>query len=481
LFREMLTDRQHVAWLLRLMNETGVLGRFVPEFGRIVAMMQFNMYHHYTVDEHTIETIHNLARIEAGELVEDLPVVSELIKNSANREVLYVALLLHDIGKGQPRDHSIVGAEIAEALCPRLGLSESQCELVVWLVRHHLLMSDVAQKRDISDPHTLRDFAKEVQSPERLRLLLILTVCDIRGVGPGVWNNWKAQLLRKLYWDTRSFLTSGGDVVSTQAVRISEAREALAERLPGWPAEAVAAECERHYPHYWLGLDTDAHAVFAEIAREAGEDPLNVRFLPAPDRDATIACLYVADHHGLFARMAGAFALSGANVVDARSYTTADGMACSIFWIQDADGHPFEETRLPRLSRNIERTLAAEVVTDQAIEERRREPRRERPFRVPTQIVFDNEASELYTVIEVNARDRLGLLHVLASTLSSQNINIFTAIIATYGERAVDVFYVKDLFGLKVRNPQKQALIERRLTDAIEAAAGQNGAPDRDG
>ena len=475
LFMEMLCDRKHSEWVLRLMNETEVLGRFIPEFGRIVAMMQFNMYHHYTVDEHIIRTIGVLNQIERLEAGDAHPVSTEILKGDVNRRVLYVALLLHDIGKGDTRDHSELGAEIAARLCPRLGLTEAETETVTWLVRHHLVMSDVAQKRDISDPRTVADFAAQVQSPQRLRLLLVLTVCDIRGVGPGVWNNWKAQLLRELYWDARDVLTGGAGEESRRQ-RIEAARAALAERLADWPAEQRDAEIARHYAHYWLGLDTDTHALFAELARDAGREPggghMASRFLQDEERGVTRACLYMGDHPGLFSRMAGAFALAGADTVDARSYTTNDGMATSVFWIQDGDGHPFETDRLPRLRRTIERTLRGEVVARIALEERHRPRRRERTFTVPTRIVFDNDASDLYTVIEVNARDRLGLLHELARTLADLNINIFTAIIATYGEHAVDVFYVKDLFGLKIRSKSKFAQIERRLTAAVEGTKG---------
>ena len=443
----------------------------MPEFGRIVAMMQFNMYHHYTVDEHTIETLRTLARIERGEAAEELPVATEIARSGVNRRVLYVALLLHDIGKGQPRDHSELGAEIAERLCPRFGLDEGETELVTWLVRNHLLMSDVAQKRDIADPRTVRDFASEVQSPERLRLLLVLTVCDIRGVGPGVWNNWKAQLLRKLYWDTRGVLTGGGDLKSSQTKLVEDAKTALIEQLAEWTPAEAEAEAARHYPAYWLGLGSDSHLIFAQIARTANGTGLETRFLPDPSRDITSAYLYTADHPGLFSRMAGAFALAGADVVDARTYTTADGMACSVFWVQDADGRPYDASRLPRLERTIERTLLGEVVARDALAAKSRVRAREKSFTVPTRVVFDNEASDLYTVIEVNARDRLGLLHALTRTISDLNINIFSAIIATYGEHAVDVFYVKDLFGLKIRSPQKQRAIERRLIEAVDRIA----------
>ncbi|HUF57203.1 MAG TPA: [protein-PII] uridylyltransferase, partial [Thermohalobaculum sp.] len=474
LFLEMLTDRRNGHWLMRRMNETDVLGRFVPDFGRVVCMMQFNMYHHYTVDEHTLQAIEVLNRIDQLEAEDDHPAATEILRGNVNRRVLYVALFLHDVGKGAGRDHSEVGAEVALRLCPRLGLDAAETETVAWLVRHHLLMSDVAQKRDITDPRTVRDFARAVQSPERLRLLLVLTVCDIRGVGPGVWNNWKAQLLRHLYGETRERLTGSAETPSN-AARVEEAKEALAARLSDWGGEERARELARHYPGYWLGLDTETQEIFARMAR--GSDPagLTTRFRADAENDVTEACLYLGDHPGVFSRMAGAFALAGANTVDARTYTTTDGMVCTVFWIQDAEGKPFDESRLERLRRTIERTIRGEVVPRVALAERRREPARERPFTVPTRILFDNEASEIYTVIEVNARDRLGLLHVLTRTLTGLNINIFSAIIATYGAEAVDVFYVKDLFGLKIRSQSKRDQIRRRLTEEIEGFATAGG------
>ena len=467
LFMEMLCNPEHSEPLLREMNETELLGRFIPEFGRIVAMMQFNMYHHYTVDEHTIRCVGVLNRIERGEEEETLPVASEILKGGVNRRVLYTALLLHDIGKGSDRDHSEFGAEIAEIVCPHLGLSDAETETIVWLVRHHLLMSDTAQKRDISDPRTVEDFAKIVQSPQRLRLLLVLTVCDIRGVGPGTWNNWKAQLLRSLYWDTRDVLT-GGVEQSTRAHRVDGARAALAGEIADWPEATRKAELHRHYPQYWMGLDTATHLIVAELGREIGSDEIASRILPDESRDATKAVLFMADHPGIFARMAGAFAIAGANVVDARSYTTNDGMATSVFWLQDRDGQAYEKSRLPRLRKTIERTLKGEMIARVEISDRHRVKARESRFSVPTRIVFDNEASDLYTVIEVNGRDRLGLLHDLTRTLAGLNINIFAAIITTYGEHAVDVFYVKDLFGHKIRAANKLAAIERKLTEIVE-------------
>jgi [protein-PII] uridylyltransferase len=452
------------------MNEVGVLGAFIPDFGRIVAMMQFNMYHHYTVDEHTIQAVSTLSQIERGELAAELPVATEILKRGLNRRVLYVALFLHDIGKGSGRDHSEYGAEVAERLCPRFGLDAEETELVVWLVRHHLVMSDVAQKRDLADPRTARDFAQTVKSPTRLKLLTVLTVCDIRGVGPGVWNNWKAMLLRALYAETLAVLTGGSQAQGRPELE-AEARAALETALAaaptGWSEAEVAAECARHYAPYWLGFGTRTHAIFAELIRVLPEGEPAMRMELDFERDATQACFVMQDHPGIFARLAGALALAGANTVDARTYTTTDGLATAAFWIQDNGGKPYERARLTRLRNSVNRTLKGEIVARDALRAKDRIKRRERDFIVPTRIYFDNTGSDIYTIIEVETRDRPGLLYDLTRTLTANNISISSAIIATYGEQAVDVFYVKDLFGLKLHSESKRSTLESRLRAAI--------------
>ena len=475
LFLDLLLKHGNPERALRRMNELGVLSAFVPEFEPIVAMMQFNMYHSYTVDEHTIQCIAQLAKIERGELAEDLPVASGILKEGKiNRRVLYVALLLHDIAKGRPEDHSILGAQIARKVAPRLGLRPKECEAVEWLVRYHLLMSDMAQKRDIADPRTVRDFAKAVKTVRRLDLLTVLTVCDIRGVGPNTWNNWKAALIRALYRQTRRALEGGMEAL-TRENRGAEAKKALRAALPDWPKPALKRETARHYDPYWQGLHVTAHVDFAEMLREIDEsgDPgqIVIRLHPDEDRDATRACFCMADHPGIFARLAGALALVGANVVDARSYTTKDGFVTDAFWIQDADGAPYEASRLPRLTQMIEKTLHGKVVTQEAMKSRDKRRKREKPFDRPTHITFDNEGSDIYTIIEVDTRDRPGLLYDLARTLASANVYIANAVIATYGEQAVDSFYVKDMFGLKYHSPAKQRALETKLRQAIDAGA----------
>nr|WP_235820458.1 [protein-PII] uridylyltransferase [Falsiruegeria litorea] len=459
---------------LRRMNELGVLSAFIPEFEPIVAMMQFNMYHSYTVDEHTIQCITNLAMIEKSELVEELPLASSILKEGVNRKVLYVALLLHDIGKGRSEDHSILGARITRKVAPRLGLNKSDCETVEWLVRYHLLMSDMAQKRDISDPRTVRDFAKAVQTVKRLDLLTVLTVCDIRGVGPDTWNNWKATLLRALHSETKRALETGMEDLNREN-RGTEAKKALRAALADWSKAELKAETARHYDPYWQGLQTETQVEFADMLRalEASGDPgdIEIRLHPDEDRDATRACFAMWDHPGIFSRVAGALALVGANVVDARSYTTKDGYVTDAFWIQDAEGRPYETDRLPRLTQMIHKTLKGEVVARDALKSRDKIKKREKAFNVPTHITFDNEGSEIYTIIEVDTRDRPGLLYDLARALAGTNVYIANAVIATYGEQVVDTFYVKDMFGLKYHAESKQRTLEKKLREAITEGA----------
>ena len=470
IFLSLLLDHGNPERALRRMNELGVLAAFVPEFEPIVAMMQFNMYHHYTVDEHTIQCMAELSRIERGELALELPLATVIMAGPVERRVLTVALLLHDIGKGRPEDHSILGARIARRVAPRLGLSAEESATVEWLVRHHLLMSDMAQKRDISEPRTVRDFARAVGTRRRLDLLTVLTACDIRGVGPGVWNNWKAQLLRTLHRRTAQALEGGMEAMG-RAVQEADAKAALGAALRDWTPEARAAEIARHYPPYWQGLRAPDHLALARLLRDLPPDEIRSEVAPDEGHDATRARFAMVDHPGIFSRLAGAVALAGANVVDARTYVTRDGCAVAVFWLQDAEGHPFEAARLPRLRASIERILAGEIVAAEALAPKDRVPTRERAFHRPTHVTFDNDGSDLYTIVEVDARDRPGLLHDLTRALAAGNVHIASAVIATYGEQAVDSFYVKDSFGLKLHSESRREALARRLRDAVERGA----------
>ena len=456
---------------LSIMNETGFLGRFIPPWARIVGQMQFDTYHIFTVDEHTIEAIRVLNAMERGELAEIAPVASELVGHLQSRRSLYLAMLMHDIAKGRGGDHSEIGAELALEVGPTLGLTAEETETVSWLVLHHLMLSQAAFKRDIDDPKTILDLADTIQSPERLRLLLILTVADMRAVSAKVWNGWKATLLRELYARVAEVL-AGGLSTTERDVRVQRAKHAAAAMLSDWPKEDLDHFLELGYPGYWLSFDPETHVRHARLVREAElrQAPLTVDTEPLPARAVTEVTVYCADHAGLFSQISGALAVAGASIVDARIHTMTNGMALDTFWIQDAAGGTFDAPhRLARLAVLIEQALSGRLRV--AVEIRRLSKaligRRMRAIHVPPRVVIDNHASNTYTVLEVNGRDRPGLLHDVTAAISEQGLQIGSAHVTTYGVRAVDVFYVKDVFGLKVENERKLAQLREGLLAAL--------------
>ncbi len=487
LFLDLLTDKRNPEAMLRLMNEAGVFGRFVPDFGRVVAQMQHDMYHVYTVDEHTIRALGILHRIEEGGLKDVMPVASEVIHKLDSRRALYVALLCHDIAKGRGGDHSELGVGISRKLGPRFGLSEEETETVAFLVRHHLLMSNTAFRRDLDDPRTLSDFVGVVQSPERLRLLLCLTVADIRAVGPNVWNGWKAALLRELFYGAEDVM-SGQLTARGRAERADAAKANLGERLTAWSNEEFDAFAARAPAAYWLAFDGDALVRHAELmAGVKGADvPLATDVTIDRFRAITEVTIYTIDDWGLFSRIAGAMALSGANIVDAKIFTMADGMALDSFSIQDVNGEAFAEPRsLRQLKDNLVKIISTQRRLPKRLSIKAILPARTRVFRDQPRVMIENTASATNTVIEVNGRDRPGFLYDVTTALTELNLQISSAKITTYGTRAVDVFYVKDIFGLKVSHETRLEAVRERLFEAIndtDTVAGEKAAesePDR--
>ncbi len=481
IFLEMLTASEDPETTLRRLNEAGVFGRFVPDFGRVVAQMQYNMYHHYTVDEHTIMAIGILHDIEQGRLKEIAPIATQVVTKVLSRRVLYLAVLLHDIAKGRPGDHSEVGAKVAERLCPRLGLSGEETETVAWLVRHHLIMSDTAFKRDTDDPQTIETFAEMVQSMERLRLLLVLTVADIRAVGPGTWNSWKAVLLRELYRRAEEVL-AGGLATEGRKQRVKAATAALKEALADWPKKDLAAHLARGYAAYWLSFDTETHARHARMVRaaeKAGES-LSIETRIDRYREATEITVYAPDHHGLFSRIAGAMAVAGASIEAARIFTLKNGMALDSFYVHDAQGAAFDRPdRLAKLATVVEQTLTGRLKPHLELARQRSSiPSRLRALDVQPRVLIDNNASDSHTIIEVNGRDRRGLLFQVTLALTKLQLMIHNAKIATYGERAVDVFYVQTALGDKIESAAKLRRIRTELLEALDETPCRPAAPE---
>ena len=464
-FLSILTAPQSVERILRAMNESGVLGKFVPDFGKIVALMQFNMYHHYTVDEHLIRSVGVMAQIANGGLRDELPLTHELLPQLNDTRLIYVALFLHDIAKGRREDHSIAGARIARRLCPRFGLSPAETDTVAWLIEHHLLMSEIAQARDIQDPETAKAFADVVQSPQRLALLMILTACDIRAVGPGVWTGWKGSLLRALYYATEPLL-SGGHSQVTQSDRIDAARHQLSEALHSWPADEVDRYVDRHYDHYWLRAEPELQVEHARMIRQAdmaGESFAGSIRVKAFE-GITEVNFYTPDHPRLLSLIAGACTMQDASIIGAQIFLTRDGHAVDTFRLRRSfTSDEDEKVRATRIIETVRQLLQGrrQILIDLGKESRHN--KRLKPFAVPAQVQVSNVLSEKFTVIEVSGLDRMGLLHSLTHEISDLNLTIGSAHIGTYGEKAVDVFYVTDLTGQKIMSKPRQ----RKIHDAL--------------
>ena len=474
LFLEILTSRHAPETTLRRMNEAGVLGRFIPEFGRVVGMMQFSMYHHYTVDEHLLRTVGALSAIDAGRLKEDHPLTSEIIHKITHRTELYLAAFLHDIAKGRPTNHSLEGAEVARKLGPRLGLSPANTERVAWLIERHLTMSNMAQGRDLSDPRTAESLAAIVQTQERLKMLMALTVSDIRAVGPGVWNGWKGQLLRTLYWETEVVLGGGHSAVDRKA-RVQAAQEALRKALPGWSDPEFDAYALRHYPAYWLKVEPARQVAHAKLLHAMAADTRSLATEVTTDafHGVTAVTVVAPDHPRLLTGIAGACAAAGGNIVDAQIFTTTDGLALDTIFVSRAFELDNDELRRgQRIATNIERTLRGEVRFAEIEPQKEMRDVRRQAFAIEPEVMIDNSLSRRYTVVEVSGLDRTGLLRDLTASLSSLNLNIGSAHIVTFGEKAVNSFYVTDLTGQKINSAAKQAAIKRRLLADFVSSEG---------
>lgn len=466
-FLDILTTPKSVERVLRRMNESGVLGKFVPEFGKIVALMQFNMYHHYTVDEHLIRAVGVMADIANGGLKTELPLTHELLPHLQDTRLLYVALFIHDIAKGRPQDHSEAGEVIARKFCPRLGLSAAETDTVAWLVRYHLLMSEIAQSRDIQDPETARNFAAIVQSPQRLALLMILTACDIRAVGPGTWTGWKGSLLRALYYATEPLLSGGHSQVS-QRDRISEAQDELRAGLSDWPENKTNAYIERHFPNYWLRAEPELQLAHARMIDAA--EARNASFAGSTSiktfESITEVTFYTPDHPRLLSLIAGACTMADASIIGAQIFNTRDGFALDTFRLRRAfTSDEDEKIRASRITDTVKALLEGRKYLPADLGVDSRYNRRLKPFSVPTEIFISNALSDKFTVIEISGLDRTGLLFHLTRALSDLNLTIGSAHIGTYGEKAVDVFYVTDLMGTKITSKVRQ----KRIHDALTA------------
>jgi [protein-PII] uridylyltransferase len=448
-FMAILQHPEHMEKTLHVMNEVGLLGRFVPPFARITGQTQFNMYHIYTVDEHTIVAMNQLMRVRQGAFNDDLPIASKVVGLIQSPHVLTLALFCHDIAKGRGGDHSTMGESIAEKLALRFGFSQEDASTVAWLVEHHLLFSNTAHKRDLADPKTISDFVSAVQTIERLRLLLVLTVCDMRAVAPTVWNGWKASLLRELYARAEEFILTGTQT-GNDAVTYPE---------------SMASYFALSNRSYASAFDATTHAAIANLLTKT--EPFSIHLLHDAARGITECIIAAADENGLFSKLSAAFALAGASIMGAKIFTLKNGTAVDAFQIQTLDGQTFgDDAQLARLHGKLAQVLANSIDIESELKAKKPSyPTRKEQFSNAVQVFVDNDASNIYTVIEIATRDRVGLLYSITKTLSALGLSIASAHITTYGARAVDVFYVKDAFGHKLTHESKIQELKSALAE----------------
>lgn len=469
IFFRLLMDSSAPDAILRQMHSADVLGRYIPEFATVTAMMQFNMYHHFTVDEHLLRTVGELRAIEDGKFESSLPLSTEVFPTIKNRRALYLAALIHDIGKGRTEDHSIVGARLAKSICSRLGIGGDERDLIIWLVLEHLTMSTTAQSRDLGDPKTISDFAEIVKTKERLKLLLLLTVADIRAVGPGTWNGWKGQLLRQLYGQTLDVLSDEVPELTVEQ-QAAEATAAFRAELSDWSDVEISGFIDRQYPDYWLRLEPKTHVAHARLLREIESSGQKLGTSFSTDKFTAITELVIVapNHPRLLSLFAGCCSAAGANIMGAQIATTRDGLVLDTFLLARQFGDDDDEKRRTRqIGDTIERVLRGEVRLASLLENKRPSERRVEAFHVEAEVHIDNALSDQFTVIEVAGRDRPGLLYELTLEMADLNLDINSAHITTFGERAVDVFYVCDLTAKKITDGARQKAICERLLPVL--------------
>ncbi len=455
-FLKLLGRRGRGGYALRLMHEVGFLARFLPEFGRVSLLIQHDLYHHYTVDEHTLIAVETLDELHISQDKQraHFRLIFDEIENTA---LLYLSLLLHDIGKDGGRGHIPRGAKIAQRVCKRLGLGEQEASKVVLMVWQHVAMAQLAQRRDLNEPQVIIDFAAQLGTLDALNLLLLLTYADLNAVAPGVWSEWKSTLLWELYRRARALL-SGSDTPPDESEKRARFKEQVAHFLKDM---LPPSEVERHVallPERYLRVTRpQAAAVHLQLIKELRSDTLARRW-ERHGRESTELTICTQDRHGLCGDIAGTLAAHGIEILSAELNTREDGIALDVFMLREAaTHHAIDVQRYPAIDRAMRKAIAGESDIAALVERWRvkNAPRKRNTInqgrqRNLPQIACDNEASRASTLIEVHAIDAPGLVYKIASALASLGLDIVCAKIATEKSDALDVFYVTDREGQKL-------------------------------
>ena len=468
-------NRSRVAETLEAMHRSGVLGAIIPEFGNLYARVLHDLYHIYTVDRHSLVAVRELEKLRAGEYKKNNPLLTEVARDLDSLPLVFLALLLHDIGKGHGHDHHERGALLTGEVCRRLGLNNEEIDLVVILVREHLAMSQVAQKGDIDDETTVGDFVREVGSIDRLKALYLLTFADMRAVAPNVYNNWRDMLLSELYMRALRILEHGHREAVDPARRLAAVKEDVRAELAKAkaPADEIQKFLDEMPDRYFLTVPEGDVQLYFELMRALGEHPLVTRHRHFPDLEFSEFMVVTRDRPGLFSMIAGALTANNLNILSARITTRNTGIALDVFRVSHAGptgAVALDEDRWLLVERDLEQVITGHEDIANLVASAHHIRSADKKFlrRVATEVTIDNRTSEEYTVIDVFTQDRVGLLFAITYTLFKLGLRIHLARITTNADQALDVFYISDREGNKITDLAAQRELREKLLQRLE-------------
>jgi [protein-PII] uridylyltransferase len=470
LFMEILRQRAGVTHELRRMNTYGILAAYIPAFDEIVGQMQHDLFHVYTVDQHTLFVIRNIRRYTVKEFSNEFPLCSNIIKNLAKQEILIIAGLFHDISKGQGGDHSTLGSKVALEFCQKHNMNKYDSELVEWLVFNHLIMSVTAQKKDIQDPDEIKEFANLVGDQYRLDLIFLLTVSDIRATSPKVWNSWKYSLLSSLYASTKQYLkeeTKGERNQITSVTRIKEDLLAIPE-IKNIGKEKTIQLWNKLSNEYFIQCEYTEIIWHSELIvnNPNNNDPI-ISIQQATELSGTAVFIYAKNNLGLLSIITAVFEQLNINVVNARIYKTSDNFILASFIILEENGDQIlEDLRIESLQNNLHKYLNSDIST--SIEVSRNIPRQLKHFSFPTEIIFNEDKNKHHLIMEVIAFDQPGMLSRICSAIDACGVELLSARITTYGERVNDIFYITHIDNTSLPDEKTTSCLKKSIVETLE-------------
>lgn len=472
-FFNILTHDKGVVETLKQMHHLEFLNHFIPEFERIYCKVQHDIYHIFTVDTHSLFCVEEIVRLRDGEHAVDLPELTELAQSLERREILLLAVLLHDIGKGEGGGHAEKGAILCRTIARRMGLSKEESERLEFLVKHHLLFAHIAQRRDLHDERMIIDFAKTMKSSENLKMLYLLTYADVKGVGPDVWNDWKKMLFKELFEKTYQVLERGDFRLEASSERVKSVRRKVIAILENeLPSTAIKEELKALTTRHTLSHTPEELAAHVRILRQLDNEPLFMRVSHQQELGFSHFTIATRDMPALFSKITGVMAANGVNILGAQIHTSTNGKVLDILQVNSPQGFIITaENRWKKIREEMQAVIEGKVMVQSLVERRKASnfPAEKTKPKFPTTVDIDNEVSADYTVIDIYTHDKVGLLYRITATLSDLGLYIGVAKISTKVDQVADVFYVRDIFGHKINATEKLAEIRNRLLAAIDS------------